>query len=89
MIGRKDLIGDPRFDTAAARLGHEQEVDDIISAWTRQHTKEQAMRIIGEAKIPVGAVRDTRDLYDDPDFENRGLMQAIDQPIPVLLTSVG
>ncbi len=38
------------------------------------------MRMLGEAKIPVGAVRDTRELMDDPDFENRGLMQHIDHP---------
>ena len=30
--------------------------------------------------MPVGAVRDTRDLYDDPDFVNRGLMQPIRHP---------
>jgi crotonobetainyl-CoA:carnitine CoA-transferase CaiB-like acyl-CoA transferase len=32
VIGRKDLIGDPRFDTAAARLKHEPEVDAMIAA---------------------------------------------------------
>jgi crotonobetainyl-CoA:carnitine CoA-transferase CaiB-like acyl-CoA transferase len=29
-------FGDPRFDTAAARLKHEPEVDAMIAAWTRQ-----------------------------------------------------
>src|ERR1700739_2003503 len=40
LIGREDLIGDPRYDTGQARLERETEVDQIVSEWTRQHTKE-------------------------------------------------
>ena len=54
VIGRKDLIGDPRFDTAAARLKHEPEVDAMIAAWTRQHDKREAMRVLGGAGVPAG-----------------------------------
>ena len=39
LIGREDLIGDPRYDTAKARVDHEAEVDEIIATWTRQRTK--------------------------------------------------
>ena len=59
VIGRKDLIGDPRFDTAAARLEHEPEVDEMIAAWTRQHDKREAMRVLGGAGVPAGAIFDT------------------------------
>jgi formyl-CoA transferase len=52
----------------------------MITAWTSQHDKYDVMRMLGEAKIPVGAVRDTRELMDDPDFERRGVMQHIDHP---------
>jgi crotonobetainyl-CoA:carnitine CoA-transferase CaiB-like acyl-CoA transferase len=58
VIGRKDLIGDPRFDTAAARLKQEPEVDAMIAAWTRQHDKREAMRVLGGAGVPAGAVFD-------------------------------
>ena len=54
VIGRKDLIGDPRFDTAAARLKHEPEVDAMIAAWTSQHDKREAMRVLGGAGVPAG-----------------------------------
>ncbi|HEV2101111.1 MAG TPA: CoA transferase, partial [Stellaceae bacterium] len=43
LIGREDLLGDERYDTADARHQREAEVDEIIAAWTRQHTKEDAM----------------------------------------------
>jgi crotonobetainyl-CoA:carnitine CoA-transferase CaiB-like acyl-CoA transferase len=80
VIGRKDLLGDPKYYTQAARLPLEAEINEMIENWTLQHTKHEAMDILGAAKVPVGAVRDTRDLYDDPDFEQRGLMQPIQHP---------
>lgn len=80
IIGRPDLKGNPDYISQAARAEREDEVNAMIAEWTKTRTKDEAMQIIGESKIPVGTVRDTRDLFDDPDFENRGLMQAIDHP---------
>jgi formyl-CoA transferase len=81
VIGRKDLIGDPCFDTAAARLKHEPEVDAMIAAWTRQHDKREAMRVLGVAGVPAGAIFDTMELTEEVDFERRGIMQTMEHPI--------
>jgi formyl-CoA transferase len=78
-IGRKDLIGDPRFENQAARLKNEAEVDRIITEFTRKHDKYECMRVIGAA-VPAGAVRDTLELMHDPDFEERGIIQKIQHP---------
>ena len=81
VIGRKDLSGDPRFDTAIARLDHEEAVDEMISAWTRQHDKREAMRVLGDAGVPAGAIFDTMELTDEADFERRGIMQTMQHPV--------
>ena len=81
LIGRQELIGDPRYDTGPARAEREPEVDAMVAAWTRQHTKEEAMRLIGAAGIPAGAVHDTMELQNDPSFERRGIMQWIEHPV--------
>ncbi len=57
------------------------EVNEMIAAWTRQHTKHEAMEIIGAAGIPAGAVLDTLELTNDPTFEQRGIMQTIEHPV--------
>ena len=80
VIGREELIGDPRYDSPAARAGHEAEVDAMVAAWTRQHDKHEAMRIIGAAGIPAGAVLDTMELSQDASFLQRGIMQEMDHP---------
>lgn len=81
LIGREDLIGDPRYETGMVRAEREPEIDEMISAWTRQHDKHEAMRLIGAAGIPAGAVLDTQELQDDPSLEARGIMQHMPHPM--------
>jgi formyl-CoA transferase len=80
VIGREDLIGDDRYETPSARSKRADEVNDMIAAWTRQHTKHEAMEIIGAAGIPAGAVLDTMELSTDPTFEQRGIMPTVQHP---------
>jgi formyl-CoA transferase len=53
----------------------------MIAAWTQQHTKHEAMQIIGAAGVPAGAVLDTMELYNDKTFEDRNIMQTIQHPV--------
>src|SRR5438094_10523390 len=80
VIGREDLIGDARYDTGPARGERAAEVDEIIATWTRQHTKEEAMKTIGAAGVPAGAVFDTPELLNDPSLAGRGIMQDVEHP---------
>jgi formyl-CoA transferase len=81
LIGRQDLIGDTRYLTPADRVERESEVDEVISVWTRTHTKLDAMKLVGEAGIPAGAVLDTDELNKDVTFEQRGIMQTMIHPV--------
>ena len=95
-IEREDLIDDPRYKTEEKRWTDKEAVDAIISEWTRKHTKHEAMRILGEAGIPVGACQDTSDLLNDPHLREREMILEMDYPgrgkvptigCPVKLTS--
>src|SRR5229473_1733413 len=77
LIGREDLIGNPRYDKASARVEHEAEVDEIIAQWTRQHTKQEAMALISGAGVPAGAVLDSMELTNEPSFYERGILQTM------------
>jgi formyl-CoA transferase len=77
LIGREELIGDPRYDKASARVEREAEVNEIISDWTRQHTKEEAMALISGAGVPAGAVFDSMELTNEPSFYERGILQTM------------
>jgi crotonobetainyl-CoA:carnitine CoA-transferase CaiB-like acyl-CoA transferase len=80
LMGRDDLLGDERYSTNEGRTARPDEVDAIVSEWTRKHDKMSAMEMLGEAKIAAGAVMDTMELANDQNFIERGIRQTIQHP---------
>ena len=77
---RPDLVVDPRFSTGMARLENGDALREEIGLWTREHTKQEVMRILGEAGVPCSATLDTADLYTDPHLLERGFVKTLDHP---------
>lgn len=80
VIGRQDLLNDPRFADAKARAGNHEDVDAVVAAWMRTVSKQDAMRLLGEAGIPASAIFDTRELADDEALRERGTFVTVDHP---------
>ncbi len=79
-IGRADLANDPATHNRAWLHAHLPDVDASIEAWTRKHTKYEAMRILGEAGVPVGATLNGEDLYRDPHLIARDMVVEVEHP---------
>jgi formyl-CoA transferase len=77
LIGREDLIGNPRYDTPDARLQCEAEVEEMITGWTMQRTKHEAMAQLSAVGVPAGAVLDSMDLVNESSFRERGILQTM------------
>jgi formyl-CoA transferase len=77
LIGREELIDDPRFASGNDRVANSKELDAIIGEWTIQHDKREAMEKLIAVGVPAGAVFDTMELQNEPTFEERGLMQVV------------
>ncbi|MBX9589005.1 MAG: CoA transferase [Hyphomonadaceae bacterium] len=77
VLGRADLVGDDRLGDPKSRERHEAEIDAMVAEWTRRHDKHTAMRILGDAGIPAGAVLDTKELAEDASFVQRGILQTV------------
>jgi crotonobetainyl-CoA:carnitine CoA-transferase CaiB-like acyl-CoA transferase len=80
VLGREDLIGDPRYETPKARGERVAEVNGMVAEWTSRRDKHEAMRIIGAAGVPAGAVLDTMELMNEPSFTERGILQTMEHP---------
>jgi len=81
VIGREDLLDDPRLQDGAMRAEHRDIVDGAITAWTSQRPKQEVMEKIAGAGVPCGAVMNTLELLHDPDLHKRGIMTKIDHPV--------
>jgi formyl-CoA transferase len=80
IMGRPELADDPQYVERENRLERREEVNAMVESWTRQHSKHDAMRILGDAGIPAGAVFDTDDLLAEPTFAERGIIQTQHHP---------
>ena len=80
-IDRPDMIHDERYCTAESRVAHIDEVYEQISAWTTQHDKREAMRLLGSAGVPCSYVFDTMDLFTDEHLVARKLVQEVEHPV--------
>ena len=87
IIGRTDALDEPRFRTPESRYQHREEVDAMISGWTRTRTKLEAMEELGRADVPAGAVLSTVELAADPYLRERGMFVTVDHPVrgPVVM----
>src|SRR5207302_10079786 len=81
VIGRDDLIADPRFSDNRDRWAHRDEVDEILKPWVAERTKLEVMETLGSAGIPAGAVFDTDELMNDSFLRERGLFFNVDHPV--------
>ena len=80
LMGREDMLADERFATMASRGEHKAEVDEAVRAWTATMDKLAAMRAIGAAGVPAGALRSTTEVLDDEDLRARGVFVTVDDP---------
>ena len=80
LIGREDMLADGRFATMASRGEHKAEVDAAVRAWTATVGKLEAMRLLGDAGVPAGALRSTTEVLNDPDLRDRGIFVEVDDP---------
>ena len=81
VIGRDDLLGDPRFADNKDRSAHTDEVDEIIKPWVADRTKREVMETLGKAGIPAGAVFGTDELIDDPFLRDDGMFPEVNHPV--------
>lgn len=64
-IGRPELLQDPRFATNPARTAHQDELDELISAWAASRTRDQAIADLEAGGVPVAPVNSVADIVGD------------------------
>ena len=79
-IDRADLVTDERFDDFMKRFERTGELHEEVEKWTRERTKHEVIKELGEAGIPCAATMDTKELYDDPHLNARGFVKTFPHP---------
>lgn len=80
VIGRPELLDDPRFATAEARRQHHDDLDAAIAAWTRDRSAEEAAAALRRAGIAAAVAMTNRDLLLDPHLRERRFFELATHP---------
>lgn len=65
VIGSPELANDHRFATLQSRMSHQDELDDIVQAWTSSRTAMDAMTELQARGVPAAAVQTPQDRIDN------------------------
>ncbi|MCD0502590.1 CaiB/BaiF CoA transferase family protein [Bordetella petrii] len=74
-IGRNDLASDPQLARNDGRARRADEIDGAIQRWCDTRTIDQALDILRGADVPVGKIYSVADMFADPQFIARGMIE--------------
>ena len=80
-IDRADLIGDPRFDDEDSRYQNSEEVTRIITEWTSQRTKWEAMETLAGSGVLAGAVIGANEALENEHLITREMIVRVEDPV--------
>jgi len=80
VMGKPELADDERFQDIFRRLQHQDELDEIISAWAIGEDSRSIMTRLQAAGVAATHVNDGKDVHDDPHFKARETFVEVEHP---------
>lgn len=80
LMGRPELAEDPRYATHLERGERQQELDDMIGEWTKQHESADLIAMLEKAEVPMSPIYSIADITKDPHFHARNMIREIEDP---------
>ena len=80
LIGREELVEDPRFEEEATRHRNRAVVDDIVADWSAGLDANEAAALLQRAGIGAHASWGTPEIAADPHLRERGAIVEVVEP---------
>jgi crotonobetainyl-CoA:carnitine CoA-transferase CaiB-like acyl-CoA transferase len=74
VLGREELLSDPRFTTNTDRVANNAVLDAIVAEWVRGRPGEEAIDKLRTAGVPAGKAFSAADIAKDPHHSARSLV---------------
>jgi formyl-CoA transferase len=79
-IGREDLIADPQMRRVEWRIAHNDQVDALIAAWTKDRPVAQIIETLKACDVACAPVRTPKEAIDWPHLRARDMVRPLKQP---------
>lgn len=80
VMGNPAWTREERFATVLGRKTHEDDLDALVDAWTRDWDARDLMHTLQKAGVPAGVVQTTQELIEDAQLRHRGHFVYMDHP---------
>jgi formyl-CoA transferase len=80
VMNRTDLSADPVLQTNAGRDTRATELYGVIDDWVKRHDEAEVLRLLGEAGVPASRIYSVEDMFKDPQFLAREMLQSAQLP---------
>jgi crotonobetainyl-CoA:carnitine CoA-transferase CaiB-like acyl-CoA transferase len=77
LIGRTDLLADPRFASMELRRANSDALSEAVCAWTGSRTRAEIAAVLA-GTVPFAPVNDAADVFDDAHFKARRMLVPVD-----------
>ncbi len=81
VLGRLDLLEDPRFATLAARVENRDLVYEVLDAEVRRHGSADLLGRLEAAGVPCAPVNDMRQVFEHPQVLHRRMRMSLEHPV--------
>ena len=81
VAGHPEWAQDPRFVKNADRVRHRQALVPMIEAAMRARTKADWLAALETAKVPCGPINHLGEVFEDPQVQQRGMVQHWTHPL--------
>ncbi len=80
VMGVPELAAAPRFADLLSREKHQDELDSIVSEWTRNMNSYEVMQKLQDVGIAATPVLSGEGVFNDPQYQERELLELVDHP---------
>lgn len=80
-IQREDCLKDPRFTNLSDRLKNSNEVEAMVTEWSKNLSTEEALKALRKKQVPCDPVLEIKEVLQDPQLKSRGMIQELKHPI--------
>jgi crotonobetainyl-CoA:carnitine CoA-transferase CaiB-like acyl-CoA transferase len=89
VIGRQDLLADPRFATNADRTRHQRELAELLEVVFATKSVAAWLADLERAGVPAGPVYNIEQVYRDPQVQAREMVVDLEHPVAGKTKAIG
>ncbi len=80
VMGRSEILQDPRFATNEARMKNVEASEAILAEWVGERTADEVVELVRGAGLPCAKVATIDEVVEDPQVKHREMLVEIEHP---------